>query len=47
MFSIIRYTNPFYWWYGDTNDTMLCINSFAPTYKRYNYVVIRSEPDED
>ena len=24
-----------------------CCNSFAPTYKRYNYVVIRSEPDED
>ena len=46
MFSIINYTNPLYWWY-EIDDTMLCISSFAPTNRRFNYVVIRAEPDED
>jgi hypothetical protein len=45
MLSYIKYLNPFYYFKSD--DTMLCVNSFANTDKRFNYIIERSEPDED
>ena len=46
MSSVLKYLNPFYYWY-EPNDTMMCINSFAKTDKRFNYVIEKADVDED
>lgn len=33
--------------YYEEQDTMLCVNSFAPSNKKMNYVIIKIDHDDD
>jgi hypothetical protein len=46
--TFLKYLNPIYWIYGDYSieDTIICINSYSPTQKRFNYVVTKHEHDD-
>ncbi len=49
MVSILKYLHEFYLNPFNTNksDTIICVNSFAKTDKRYNYITEKAEHDDD
>ena len=44
--SLLKYLNPIYWIYGEEKNTIICVNSYSPTNKLFNYVVSKQDHDD-
>tara|TARA_R110000787_G_scaffold24435_1_gene69286 strand:- start:4099 stop:4290 length:192 start_codon:yes stop_codon:yes gene_type:complete len=48
MSAFLKYIHDLYLYpFGKPDDTIMCVNSFAKTDKRFNYIIQKSKPDED
>jgi len=48
MSAILKYLHNLYLYpFGKPDDTIMCVNSFAKTDKRFNYIIEKGKPDED